>query len=240
MVHKFREIFALSFKYYFQTLYISIGFGLVLIALLNTLAGENSINFSLYFGNLTYSFLTSLSLVSIIPTIVLAALINAIFLTLLIFVVRKHLLQEHRKVYVLEFIKKHATYVFLFNIILYFVLLIIYLLFVDTVVAFLIPIFSAIILFLTFYVCQSIVIDEKHYISSISYSIHFLKNNIGKTLFVLLILTLIYLIIALISFYFNFGFIITLILYTVFFYPFSEILKTCVYLTKFDIFKSYL
>jgi hypothetical protein len=237
MVHKFREVFALSIKYYFQTLYISLGFGLVLIALLNTLA---DINFSLYFGNLTYTFLTSLSLVYIVPTIVLAALINAVFLTLLIFIVRKHLLQEHRRVYVLEFIKRHATYVFLFNLILYFVLFIIYLIFVDTKVAFLIPILSTILLFLTFYTCQSIVIDEKHYLSGISYGLHFLKNNIGKTVFILLILTLIYLVIALISYYFNFGFIISLILYTIVFYPFSEILKTSVYLTKFDIFKSYL
>ncbi len=238
MVHKFREVFSLSLKYYFQTLYITLGFGLVLIALLNTLA---DINFSLYFGNLTYSFLTSLSLMYIIPTIVLAALINAIFVTLLIFVTRKHLLQEHKKVYVLEFIKKHATYVFLFNLGLYFLLFIVYLIFVDTVVAFLIPIISTILLILSFYTIQSIVVDEKKVTSAITYGLHFLKNNIGKTIFIMLVLVLVYLVIALISFYFlSYGFIVSLILYTIFFYPFSEILKTCVYLTKFNIFNSYL
>jgi len=237
MVHKFQEIFILSLKYYFQLFYLVLGFGIILIALLNTLA---DINFSLYFGNLTYSFLTSLSLVYIIPTIVLASVINAIFVTLLIFLVRKHLLQEHRKVYVLEFIKKHATYLFLFYLVLYFILFIVYLVFVDTAVSFLIPIFTTIILFLTFYASQSIIIDEKKALSGISYSFYFLKQNISKTIFVILVLTLIYLIIALICFYFSWGFIASLILYTIFLYPLSEIIKTTIYLTKFEIFKSYL
>ena len=217
--------------------YVVLGFGLVLIALLNTLA---DINFSIYFGNLTYSFLTSLSLVYIIPTIVLAALINAIFLTLLIFIVRKNMLQDNRKIYILEFIKKHATYVFLFNLELYFALFIIYLIFVDTSVAFLIPVLSTIILLLNFYTIQSIVIDEKKAISGISYGVFFLKQNVGKTLFMMLVLTILYLIIALVSFYFQWGFIVSLLLYTLFFYPFSEILKTTLYLTKYNIFKSYL
>lgn len=238
MTHKFKEVFSLSLKYYLLTWYISLGFGLVLIALLNTLT---DINFSVYFGNLTYTYLTSLSFVYLVPTVILAALINAIFVTLLIFVVRKHLLQEHRKVYVLEFIKKHATYVFLFNLELYFALLIIYLIFVNTSVAFLIPVLSTIILFLNFYTIQSIVIDEKKVVSGMSYAFHFLKNNLMKTIFIIFILVLIYLLIALISFYFfNWGFVVSLILYTIFFYPISEILKTVTYLTKYDIFKSYL
>lgn len=237
MTHKFREVFSLGIKYYFEMFYVVLGFGLVLIALLNTLA---DINFSIYFGNLTYSFLTSLSLVYIIPTIVLAALINAIFLTLLIFIVRKNMLQDNRKIYILEFIKKHATYVFLFNLELYFALFIIYLIFVDTSVAFLIPVLSTIILLLNFYTIQSIVIDEKKAISGISYGVFFLKQNVGKTLFMMLVLTILYLIIALVSFYFQWGFIVSLLLYTLFFYPFSEILKTTLYLTKYNIFKSYL
>jgi len=237
MSYQFKGILALSLKYYLQLFYVVLGFGIVLVALLNTLT---DINFSIYFGNLTYSFLTSLSLVYIVPTLVLAAFVNALFLTLLVFIVRKKILQEHRKVYVLEFIKKHATYVFLFNIILYFILFIIYLIFVNTVVSFLIPIFSTIILLLSFYVIQSIVIDEKPIFKAITYAFFFLKKNILKTLFVLFVLTLIYFVISLISFYFQFGFIVSLLLYTLFFYPFSEILKSCVYMTKFDIFKSYL
>lgn len=237
MRYRFNTLLALSFKYYFELFYIVLGFGLALIALLNTLY---DLNFSMYFGNLTYSFLTAFSFVYIIPTIVLTAFINSLFLTLLIFIVRKKLLQEYRKVYVLEFIKKHATYVFLFNLILYFVLFFIYLIFANTVVAFLTPIFDTIILILSFYAVQSIVIDEKNLITGMIYGFTFLKKNLLKTLFVILVLTLLFFVIALITLYFQFGFIVSLVLYTLFFYPFSEILKSCVYMTKFDIFKGYL
>lgn len=235
-MHKYKEFFLNSFAQYFKTIHISLGFGLALITLINLLYG---INFSAYFGNLTYTQIDLVSFAYIVPTIVLCAFINSLFATILIYSVKKNIMQETRKVYLLEFVKKHATYVFIFNLAIYFILFLIFLIFENTKINFLIPIFAIILLFLNFYTIQSIIIDNKHILGAISYGFFFLKRNIWRSIFILLFLTLIYFVISLISFYFSFGWVFSIIVYTVFFYPFSEILKTIFYLTKYDIVKSY-
>lgn len=235
-MHKYKEFILSSFSQYFKTIHISFGFALVLITLINLLYG---INFSVYFGNLTYTQIDLMSFAYIIPTIVLCAFINSLFSTILIYSVKKNVMQETRKVYLLEFVKKHATYVFIFNLVIYFLLFLIFLIFESTKANFLIPILGLILLFLNFYTIQSIIIDNKHIFGGISYGFFFLKRNIWKSIFILLFLSLIYFLISLISFYFSFGWIISIILYTLFFYPLSEILKTVFYLTKYDIVKSY-
>jgi hypothetical protein len=235
-MHKYKEFFLNAFTQYFKTIHVSFGFALALITLVNLLYG---INFSAYFGNLTYTQIDLLSFAYIIPTIVLCAFINSLFSTILIYLTKKNIMQETRKVYLLEFVKKHTTYVFIYNLVIYFLLFLIFLIFENTKANFLIPIFAIVLLFLNFYTIQSIIIDNKHVFGAISYGFFFLKRNIWKSVFILLFLTLIYFIIALISFYFSFGWIISIILYTIFFYPFSEILKTVFYLTKYDIVKSY-
>ncbi len=237
MISKFRDLFGLGLKYYFLHFYVVLGFGLVLITLINTLT---DINFSIFFGNLTYTYLASLSLVYLIPTVVLSAILSALFVTLLIFLVRKDLLQEYRKVYVLEFLKKRVVHVFTYYLCLYFLLLIIYLLFVNTVVSFLIPLLSVIILVLTFYTTQAIVCDEKSVMSGLSSNFLFLKYNVGKTILLIIFFTIIYFIISLIGFYSSWGYIVSLILFNLFFYPFTEIIKTVFYLTKYEILRSYL
>ncbi len=237
MRNKFLDIANLSLKYYFNTFYVSLGFGLIYITLLNVI---KNVDFSIFFGNLTYSYITNVSLIYVIPTIVLGAFINSIFVTLLIFVIRKKLLQEHRKVYVIEYLKKHSIYVFLFNLLIYFLIFLIYIIFTNTRVSFFIPILTIIILVINFYTIQSIVIDEKNIFSGISYAVFFLKKNFLKTIILILVLTILYFLISLIAFYFSFGWIISMILYTLFFYPFLEIVKTIIYLTKYEIVKSYL
>ncbi len=235
-MHKYKKFILNAFTQYFKTIHVSFGFALALITLVNLLYG---INFSAYFGNLTYTQIDLLSFAYIIPTIVLCAFINSLFVTILIYLTKKNIMQETRKVYLLEFVKKHTTYVFIYNLVIYFLLFLIFLIFENTKANFLIPIFAIVLLFLNFYTIQSIIIDNKHVFGAISYGFFFLKRNIWKSIFIALFLTLIYFIIALISFYFSFGWIISIILYTIFFYPFSEILKTVFYLTKYDIVKSY-
>lgn len=235
-MHKYKEFIVTSITQYFKTIHISLGFALVLITLINLLYG---LNFNTHFGNLMYTQIDMVSFAYIVPTIVLCAFINSLFLTILIYSVRKKVMQEARKVYLLEFVKKHATYVFIYNLVIYFLMFLIFLIFENTKANFMIPIFGFVLLFLNFYTIQSIIIDNKPIFGGISYGLFFLKRNFLKSIFILVLLSFIYFLIALISFYFSFGWIISLILYTIVFYPFSEIIKTVFYLTKYDIVKSY-
>jgi hypothetical protein len=139
----------------------------------------------------------------------------------------------------MEVVKNHILQIFIFNLVLNLIFLGLYILTRFLNIEYLLLIIYPIVLLITFFVDQSIIIDELGPISGVKLSLIFMKNHITKTFYILFIGFVVYFFISLISFYIPSGYIIGVVLTYIFLIPFLVILKTLIYLTKFKILDSY-
>lgn len=112
----------------------------------------------------------------------------------------------------------------------------------------LIPLLGNLVLFavalLLLFVPQSIVLDEKKLFRSFSLSASFVKGNLPKVLVLILLGSLLLAIIPLIEILFDYAFFVgrylTLIFSLVFIVPLLEIIKTKMYISKYDLMKPFI
>jgi hypothetical protein len=178
----------------------------------------------------------------VLLAVILSSLIYAMFTSILVFVVRRDLFQGVKKLEMVKHIIKSTTNLFILTLIVNIIYFIIYIIFVNTVVAFLIPILYFILAIFVFYCAQSIVIDEEGVGLSLEHNWKFMNGNKLTTFIIYLIFVVLIWVVSLIATWIGgtTGLIVGLILNTVFIVPLLEITKTIVYLTKFNIFNSYL
>jgi hypothetical protein len=238
MAQKLFKSLRVSWDIYLKYFYIVIGLGLALLILMNTFALES---FDILSGNLAYIKFTSFFNISAFITALLFGLIvQAFFVTLLIYVIKRDLLDQNKRIYLLELVKKFMWQLFFFNVVINLICFFIFMIFAKTIVWYIGILLILLIYLASFFVNQSIIIDEQGIPKAIEFSVRYMKKNITKTIFLLVVGLVIYFIIFLLSIYFSFGYFIGIILFNLFLYPFIEILKSVLYLTKFKIFESYL
>ena len=238
---KVKNIVTNSLLSYFKHFHVVIGYA---IALLITLF-INNFAFSLMGNDVTFVYAASYPIyvyLLVLLAIVLSGLIYSMFTSILVFVVRRDLFQGVKKMEMVKHIIKSTTSLFVVALAVNIIYFIIYYIFVGTVVAFLIPVLYFILAIFVFYCAQSIIIDEEGIGVALEHNYKFMKNNKLTTLAVYLVFVVLIFIVSLISMWIGgtTGLIVGLVLNTIFIVPLLEITKTVVYLTKFNIFNSYL
>jgi K+-sensing histidine kinase KdpD len=135
-MQKFNSITKYVLYYYAKFFYVIIGYLFVLLALLVSLQYRV---FDIFYGELNYTlFLSKPELFIVIALILFATAIQSFFTTMLIFSIRKELQEGYRKRKLLKF-TKHTWQIFVVNLILNYVLYVIYLLLIGLKIGFLLP-----------------------------------------------------------------------------------------------------
>jgi len=238
MINRVVNIIKIAAESYIKYFYVAIGFALSLLALITALASES---FDVFSGDLSYIFLPSNpNIVLVLLSILFATLIQSFFISFLIFFVRRDIQHRYDKTHVVEVLRELVWKILLFNLIMNLVLFVFYLIFRVLNIGFIMPLILIVVSLLTFYVNQSIIIDERGIFAALHLSLEFLIAEKFRTFAIILFLAIIYIIISLLSFYIPSGYIVGIILTHIFLIPFTEILKTSVYMTKFKIIESYI
>jgi len=233
-------VFQKTLQLYFQNFKLSIIFGILLVFVLfflgfsNTFASSGSIF-------LDYSFLKEsplLLLLELLGFIAFTAL-YAVFLTLVVFSVRKELSSVRLNFYLREMIQKFSVKLFVFLLFFSLLLATISTLLVSAGVS---PSIIVSVLFLVsiafLFTPQSIVVDEKGIPQSVYYNFNFIAKKFPHFLLVLFTSAVMLAIIPFIELFLdgvtgNLGRFFTLALVLIFYVPFIEVLKTQLYMRKF-------
>lgn len=239
MLYKVRNIISHTVAYYLKFFYIIIGYSLILLALLAML---NTNSFDIYSGDLFYTLMNSEpNLFVAIIVLLFATAVQSFFSTILIFSIRRELQQGYnRRTNVVDALKEFVWQMFTFNLLLNVVLFVLYIIFTLFGIGFLLPVVYIVILVLTFFTNQSIIIDEFGPLAGIELSSEFVFTHKTLSFFTIFCVFILFLITGLLTFYIPGGYIIGIILVHLFLYPILEILRTIVYMTKFKILDSYL
>ncbi len=236
-MQKFNSITKYVLYYYAKFFYVIIGYLFVLLALLVSLQYRV---FDIFYGELNYTlFLSKPELFIVIALILFATAIQSFFTTMLIYSIRKELQEGYRRTQIIEILREHTWQIFVVNLILNYVLFVIYLLLIGLKIGFLLPFVYLIIGLLTLFVNQSIIVDEMGALKSFDLSWEFIFDNKLKTLGIILIIFVLFFITSLISYYLPWGYVLGLIIMHLVIYPLFEIIKTVTYMTKFKILESY-
>jgi len=176
-----------------------------------------------------------------IIVLLFATAVQSFFSTILIFSIRRELQQGYnRRTNVVDALKEFVWQMFTFNLLLNVVLFVLYIIFTLFGIGFLLPVVYIVILVLTFFTNQSIIIDEFGPLAGIELSSEFVFTHKTLSFFTIFCVFILFLITGLLTFYIPGGYIIGIILVHLFLYPILEILRTIVYMTKFKILDSYL
>lgn len=239
MLYKIQTIIKYTLAYYLKFFYIIIGYSITLLGLLALL---NTNTFDIYAGDLYYTLMNSQpSFLAVIVLIIFAAAVQSFFSTMLIFNIRKELQQGYnRRTNIIDVLKDYSWQLFTYNLSLNTFLFVIYLVCMLLNGGFLLPIIYLVVLIITFFINQSIIIDEFGPVSAIQLSYEFVTKYKLRTFLTILGVFILFLLITLISYYIPGGYVLGIILMHLFVYPVLEIVRTIVYLTKFKILESYL
>jgi len=226
---------------YFKHFHVVIGYALALLVTLFV----NNYAFSMIGNDVAFVYTKGYGAwiyLLVLLAVVFSSLIYAMFTSILVFVVKRDLFQGVKKQDMVKHVIKSALSIFYLMLVVNIIYFILYIIFVGTFLDVILPILYIIVFVFIFYVPQSIVVDEEGIFVGLEHSHNFLNKHKLTSFLIFLAFVVLVLVIGLISTYIegNVGLIIGLILNTVFVVPLLEIVKTIIYLTKFDIFDSYL
>ena len=170
-------------------------------------------------------------------------LFYSFFVSIIIFSVRKDLSTLRFHYYLRDMIHKFAWKVFVFYLILFLVLFFIgTILFFFNAPAALAAVILLVISSALLFVPQAIVVDEERISSSVQRNFEFIAQNLGSFAYVFLTAMILLGILQAVELAFDFfsmiGGYVSLVISLVFIVPFIEILKTYVYLLKYDLVKT--
>jgi len=227
---------------YFSNFKAALGFGLLLVFVAlfsffpNTVLGSGSI-FLEY--NIDGFFLLLASLFFALVYLVFYSL----FISVIILAVRRDLSKVRIHYYVSEMIQKFALKIFTFYTFLFLFLFVAALAFesfgVGVVFA---SLLSLVVTLATLFVPQSIVIDEVKIREAFRNNIEFILKNFKHFFAVLVVGSILVALVLLVEYAFDFVFLVgrfvSLLLVMVFVLPFMEVMKTYLYMHKFDLIRS--
>ncbi len=238
---KFRNILTNGVTSYFKHFHVVIGYaiGLFITLLLNNYA------FSIINNNVTFVYTKGYGFgiyLLILLAIIVSSLVYALFTSILVFVVRRDLFQGVKKMEMSKHIIQSGVKIFTLILSLNILFFILYFLVSKTVVAFIMPLVYLIASIFIFYTPQSIIIDEEGLRFGLRHNYNFIKKHKLTTFLIYIVFIILIFIVGLIGTYIGgtAGAVVGLIINTIILVPALEITKTIIYLTKFDIFDSYL
>ncbi|MCX8158336.1 MAG: hypothetical protein N3D73_01580 [Candidatus Diapherotrites archaeon] len=178
---------------------------------------------------------------------VLSVIIILIFLlfystltTLMIFAVRREISKSKTKYSILEQIEKFSFKIFAFYLILLLIIFSINFIILSNRLNIILGlVISTIIAIITYFVPQSIIIDEFSLTSALAANLDFIRRKSDYFIYALAAGFLLFLLVVIAEFIidsiFGFGYYLTPILSAIFVVPFLESLKTVIYLSKFEL-----
>ncbi len=238
-----------ALREYTENFRVAISFGLLLLfvpVLLLEFFQSQNIFFSSGTFFAEYALVSPIVLVPEIVLVVFFFVLYALFVSLMVFGVRKNLSKVRVEYYLREMVKKFSTKIFIFFLasgLLMFTLSLILISVLDPATSALIASLVLLIISLALlFVPQAIVVDEVGVLDAVRESFDFIKKYPGSFFRVVMTGTVLVALVLLIEFALDFlvldflpGRFVSAFLLLVFVVPFLEAMKTYVYMLKFDL-----
>ncbi len=228
---------------YLSNFKAALGFGLLLVFVAlfsffpNTVVGSGTI-----FAE--YNPADSLFLVALILFSLLYLVFYSLFISVIILAVRRDLSKVKIQYYISEMLKKFTLKIFTFYTFLFVFLFLLSLIFEFFGIGLILSSLVALLVsLLTLFVPQSIVVDEIKIREAFSNNIEFMLKNPKHFFSVIIVGSILLALVLLVEFAFDPVFLsgrfVSLLLVMVFVVPFMEVMKTYLFMQKFDLIKNF-
>jgi hypothetical protein len=174
---------------------------------------------------------------------VVYVLLYSFFISIIIFSVRKDLSTLHFNYYLTEMIRKFTFKIFWFNLIFFLVLFFLgSALFSLHIPALIIAVILFLISISVLFVPQAIVVDEENILNAVYNNFDFFRTNFSSFAYILVTAIVLLVIAQLIEFavdlFVPIGAYVSIVLSLVFIVPYLEVLKTYLYMLKYDLIRN--
>ena len=173
---KYKNVISNGLRSYIKHIHVVIGYA---IALFVVMFVQNSA-FAIVNGNVEFVYAKGYSIyvyLLVLLGLMVSSLVYAMFSSILVFVVKRDLFQGVSKINIVKFIINSAKKVFVVFFVADVLMFLIYLLMVNTIISFILPLIYFVMYFFIFYFTQTIVIDDEGVVAGLLHDLKFMKKH---------------------------------------------------------------